>query len=325
MDAGVDVGEPVAGVAMGLITGERFPVEDCDDFVVVTDILGAEDYFGSMDCKIAGTERGITAAQLDVKLSAGLPIGVVAKVLDASSHARKEILDEMNACVSSRRDSLPDHAPRTVRIPVDRQLVIKLLLRDRAVGLKDIELRSGARLMLERDSFLRIDARNSESAETAKRLVRQALADIPVGTKLVARVIEAKKTYAILESSEGAIRGMLHASRMNYARVDGVFEGDSNVDAGKENDGIKTNRVGGQRPDPLRFPDVRHRLKEGDVVDVVVVESCRARDVLRFCLVAKRPSSDMNEGVDLYLDQLRGAPSVQQNLPIRQRASSADQ
>jgi hypothetical protein len=163
---------------------------------------------------------------------------------------------------------------------------------------------------------LRVDARNLASAEIAKRLVNQALADIPVGTKLVARVVEAKKSYAILETSEGSIRGMLHASRMSYLSTDSALVADSEVAATKENDGSSTNQ-NIRKLHQMRFPDVRHRLKSGDLVDVVVVESCRARDVLRFCLAANRQSSGSNASMDLFLDDLRNAPTLKGNLKGR--------
>jgi polyribonucleotide nucleotidyltransferase len=271
---------------------------DDADCVVLTDILGAEDHFGCMDCKVSGTVDGVTAVQMDVKLAGGVPLAVVGRVLDEARAARVGILATMAEAAPEQAKGLPHGAPRSISVPVDRQLVIKTLLRDRAAGLKEIELASRSRLFLEQDGatpVIRVDAPSAASAEDALRLLRESLADIEVGTKLRGRVVDVRPAYALVETQAGALTGMLHVSKMNLA--------------------VPTAPAplgGGKTPDQLRYPDVRRVLRVGEELEVVCVESERQKGVLRFGLLAD-PRLGAGGG-DAFLEEVRGSP-LKENMP----------
>lgn len=308
MDAGIQIREPVAGVAMGLVAGDNFPLADPDNCTVLTDILGVEDFYGIMDCKVAGTCQGITSAQLDVKVEEGLPIHTVCRVFQLSKPARLEILKHMNACMGQRREELPDNAPRTLYIPVEQIVVFKELLRDRAARLKQLEAASGARIELDTlSACARIHAPNARSAELASQLVEQALTDIPVGTKLRARVVETKQGYAILESECGLLRGMLHVSKISFQGVllSPTKQPELNSKSSEGHSDAVELEDTPTAPEKLRYRDVRHVLKCGDLLDVAVVESCRARNILRFSMISKEPFRPVEDGPDCFLEQLQ--------------------
>lgn len=280
MDAGVQLREPVAGVAMGLIPGD----EGGDD-TILTDILGAEDHFGWLDCKVSGTKNGVTASQLDVKSADGISVATVGRVFKEAGVARSKILDEMKGAIDESRPSLPRNAPRSVTMPVDLMVVVKVLLRDRAVGLKEIESKSGTRLSVENEkgmSQMRIDAPSAEAATMAIALVEEALADMAVGAKVRGRVVETRHAFALVEVDGVSSKGMLHVSKMNLPR-------------GGEGDGKQT-------PDAMRYPDVRNVLGVGEHVDLICLESCREKNVLRFGM-ARKSGDDYLEGL-VFSDKL---------------------
>lgn len=306
MDAGVEIQEPVAGVAMGLVGGEKFPHSDPEDCIILTDILGAEDHYGYMDCKISGTSGGITSAQLDLKSDAGLLLNVVGRVFERSRPARLAILELMNGCISEQRSQLPDNAPRSLHIPLEESVAFKELLRDRAAGLKQIESAAGVRIQLDsQGGCARIHAPNAKAAELASQMVQQAVRDVPVGTKLRARVIETNPGYAVLETENGFLRGTLHVSKMNLRdesqNLGGLrdFASTAQKSMNEGSDGMT-----GGAPRSSRFSDVRHVLKQGDTLDVAVVESCKARNILRFSMISRPPFRPLEGMGDAFLGNL---------------------
>lgn len=314
MDAGVPMRASVAGVAMGLIAGPQFPDNDAEDYVVLTDILGAEDHFGDMDMKAAGTSSGLTACQMDIKRSSGIHIGVIARALDDAQTARLHILEKMDAVVSTDRYRMPSGAPRVVNMRVDTAVAAKALMRDRAAGLRDIEDESGARLTLEgRAGVMRIEAPNAAAAEKAQELIKAALGDLEIGIKLRVRVLDVKATYALVETESGSISGLLHVSKMQIGFTPQTVATPETEPVTDDEEPVV---------ERLRFPDARTIVRRGDFVDAVVLESCRARNVLRFGLVSLPPARksktnfdneqgkvSVAETVDTFLGSLRSASS----------------
>lgn len=278
MNAGCPIKEAVAGVAMGLITGPRFAEGDESDCAILTDILGAEDHFGEMDMKVTGTSHGVTACQLDVKSHDGVPLQIIETALAEAKTARCSILETMSTSEAGSRTSMPDHAPRVNEVPVDVALAVKTLMKDRAFRLKEIEMRSGARLTLDgRKQVICVKAPNKKSSEKAQDLIRDAMGDLEVGTKAVAMVMDVKQSFAIIEIAEGNASGILHVSKMQMNPTGGAVVASDSVDASESE-----MSVAGK----MRFPDARRLLSKGDVVDVVVLESDRSKGVLRFGLIS---------------------------------------
>ena len=289
MHAGAPIGGPVAGVAMGLITSDGLePVEGGKDEVILTDILGAEDHFGEVDMKVAGTETGVTAVQMDTKRESGLSMSVVDKLLEKARDARRSILDTMQTQGGLKlRQSMPDHAPRVKRITVNANAVIQTMMKDRAAGLKEIETLSGADLQFNgQENLLVVEAPNKESLEIAEQLIRKAVGDLEVGAKFSARIADVKRTYAVVEVGSGC-SGILHVSKMQTMDA-----------AESETDGIG------------RYPDARTFLQRDEKVEVVVLESDRARNVLRFALVS--PPTRRKGVVDAQIDSILKAAGAKQ-------------
>ncbi|CDF32218.1 unnamed protein product [Chondrus crispus] len=281
MDSGAPLEDAVAGVAMGVVRGPNFAVGDASDYTVLTDILGSEDHFGDMDMKVTGTRSGVTACQLDVKPHDGLPVDVVQNALRNASLALSKILDEMGAVCPVEPRSFPENAPRAFEVPVDMSVAVKTLMKDRALGLKRIEDKSGARLFLDgKKQVFRIEAPNKSACDAAQSLIRDALGNLDIGTKMTATVDEIKPSYAVVRTTSGSACGILHVSKMQVNPASGL------ASAGVKEDGAdpKSEQISLAK---LRYPDVRTLLSRGDVLEVVVLESDRARSVLRFGLVSK--------------------------------------
>ncbi len=164
LQAGVPLRAPVAGIAMGLISGE---VDGKTEYVALTDILGAEDAFGDMDFKVAGTREFVTALQLDTKLD-GIPADVLAAALTQARDARLAILDVMAEAIDAP-DEMSLHAPRiiTVKIPVDK---IGEVIGPKGKVINQIQDDTGAQISIEDDGTIYIGATNGESAEAARAI-----------------------------------------------------------------------------------------------------------------------------------------------------------
>src|SRR5204863_898208 len=167
LQAGVPLRAPVAGIAMGLISGN---VDGKDEFVALTDILGAEDAFGDMDFKVAGTKEFVTALQLDTKLD-GIPASVLAAALKQARDARLHILDVMMEAIDTP-DEMSPHAPRiiTVKIPVDK---IGEVIGPKGKVINQIQDDTGASISIQDDGTIYIGATNGEAAEAAPNPTNQ--------------------------------------------------------------------------------------------------------------------------------------------------------
>ncbi|WP_295660734.1 polyribonucleotide nucleotidyltransferase [uncultured Nocardioides sp.] len=221
LQAGVPLKAPVAGIAMGLISGE---VDGQTQYVALTDILGAEDAFGDMDFKVAGTREFVTALQLDTKLD-GIPAEVLAAALNQARDARNAILDVMTEAIDVPEE-MSVHAPRiiSVRVPVDK---IGEVIGPKGKVINQIQDDTGASLSIEDDGTVYIGATNGEAAEAARAMVN-AIANptMPeVGERYLGTVVKTTNFGAFVSLMPGK-DGLLHISKLRGLaggkRVDNV-------------------------------------------------------------------------------------------------------
>lgn len=221
LQAGVPLRAPVAGIAMGLISGE---VDGKTQYVALTDILGAEDAFGDMDFKVAGTREFVTALQLDTKLD-GIPADVLAGALTQARDARMAILDVMNEAIAEPEE-MSLHAPRiiTVKVPVDK---IGEVIGPKGKVINQIQDDTGAQISIEDDGTIYIGATNGESAEAARQIINGiANPTMPeVGERYLGTVVKTTNFGAFVSLLPGK-DGLLHISKLRSLaggkRVDNV-------------------------------------------------------------------------------------------------------
>ncbi len=209
MDAGVPIKAPVSGVAMGLI-------KEGDQYVILTDILGAEDHLGDMDFKVAGTRQGITAMQMDIKIS-GLSRAVMAEALERARRARVAILDAMLAVLPAPRPQLKPHAPRifTLKIPVDK---IGLLIGPGGKTIRALQEETGTRIDIEDDGTVYIAATEETGAAMARERI-EAMTEVPqLGRIYTGKVTRVTDFGAFVEIIPG-VDGMVHVSQLDSERV----------------------------------------------------------------------------------------------------------
>ena len=209
LHAGVPLRAPVAGIAMGLVSGE---IDGKTEYVALTDILGAEDAFGDMDFKVAGTREFVTALQLDTKLD-GIPAEVLAQALTQARDARHAILDVMNEAIAAPEE-MSVHAPRiiAIKVPVDK---IGEVIGPKGKVINQIQDDTGATLSIEDDGTVYIGATNGDAAEAAKAAVN-AIANptMPeVGERYLGTVVKTTNFGAFVSLMPGK-DGLLHISKL---------------------------------------------------------------------------------------------------------------
>lgn len=212
MDAGVPIKAPVAGIAMGLIQGE-------DKSVILSDIQGIEDAFGDMDFKVAGTEKGVTALQMDIKI-AGLKRDLLYKALLQAREGRLQILEKMLKTIDKPRPHVSPYAPSviTVQIPTD---TIGNVIGPGGKTIKKIIDETGAQIDIEDDGKVYITAPSQESGERARKIIQDITREIHVGDILTGHVTKVLPFGAIVELAPGK-DGMIHISQLSYERVEKV-------------------------------------------------------------------------------------------------------
>ena len=212
MDTGVPIKAPVAGVAMGL-------VKEGDRYAILTDIQGLEDHIGNMDFKVAGTDAGITALQMDIKLK-GLSSQVMAEALEAAKTARSEIMAKMMETISVPREDLKPHVPRieSVRVPVDK---IGAIIGPGGKTIREIQETTGAKIDINDDGIVFIASDNSESARMARERIIGLTATPEVGRIYTGRVVGIKTFGAFVEIIPG-IDGLVHISQLESSHVKNV-------------------------------------------------------------------------------------------------------
>jgi polyribonucleotide nucleotidyltransferase len=221
MDSGVPIKAPVAGVAMGL-------VKEGDRFAILTDIQGLEDHVGNMDFKVAGTEKGITALQMDIKLK-GLSSDIMAEALKEAKAARSLIMSKMLETISAPRPELKSFVPRleSIRVPVDK---IGAIIGPGGKTIREIQEETGAKIDINDEGVVFIATDNGESARLAKERIEGLTATPEVGRIYTGRVVGIKNFGAFVEILPGT-DGLVHISQLESRHVKSV---EDVVDVGDE-------------------------------------------------------------------------------------------
>jgi polyribonucleotide nucleotidyltransferase len=214
MDAGVPLKRPVAGIAMGLI-------KEGNDYAVLSDILGDEDHLGDMDFKVAGTEKGVTSLQMDIKI-AGITEEIMRVALEQAHQGRMHILAEMSKALGSARTELGEHAPRieTIKIPVDK---IREVIGSGGSVIREIVAESGAKIDIEDDGTIKIAAAKREAIEAALARIRGITSEPEVGQIYKGKVVKIMEFGAFVNFF-GAKDGLVHISQLTHGRPETVGE-----------------------------------------------------------------------------------------------------
>lgn len=212
MDTGVPIKAPVAGVAMGLI-------KEGDRYAILTDIQGLEDHLGNMDFKVAGTKKGITAIQMDIKLK-GLSSEIMSEALEQAKAARLHIMDEMLKTIQQPREDLKNHVPRmqSIRIPVDK---IGAVIGPGGKTIRDIQEQTGASIDVDDDGLVFIASDDGESARIARERIEMLTATPEVGRIYTGKVVGVKNFGAFVEILPGT-DGLVHISQLETHHVKSV-------------------------------------------------------------------------------------------------------
>lgn len=228
MDAGVPLKAPVAGIAMGLI-------KEGDAFAVLSDIVGDEDHLGDMDFKVAGSEKGITALQMDIKID-GITSEIMSNALDQAKAGRLHILGEMNKALSTTREEMSDFAPRIITFKIDPSKIREVIGKGGAT-IRGITEQTGATVDLTDEGVVNVASVDKAAGEAARKIIEEITAEVEVGKTYegkVARLMDFGAFVTILPGKDG----LVHISQITDEHVDKVSD----------------------------------KLKEGDVVKVKVLE-----------------------------------------------------
>jgi polyribonucleotide nucleotidyltransferase len=263
MDAGVPIKAPVSGIAMGL-------VKEGDDYVILTDIQGAEDHLGDMDFKVAGTRDGITALQMDIKIT-GVTSEIMSNALSQAKQARNEILDSMLAVIPESRSELASNAPRISTIKIDQEK-IGMVIGKGGETIRGLEADYEVQIDIEEDGTILIYATDGEKAAAAIAAVESITKEPEVGDTFTGKVVKTTQFGAFVELKKGT-DGLLHVSNVGPGRV-------------------------------AHIEDVMSR---GDVVDVVVQEVDKARGRIGLKLVAKHENGGLVQPEEL-IERAKDAP-----------------
>src|SRR6202789_140661 len=220
MDAGVQLSAPVAGITMGLVLEGK-------DYAVLTDIAGAEDHYGDMDFKVAGTKAGITALQMDIKVP-NVTHAILKEALEQARRARLHILDKMNAVINKHRETMSPYAPRifTLQIPTDK---IRELIGPGGKVIRGIVEATGCKIDVEDDGSVKIFSSDGGAADRCIQMVTDVCAVAEVGKTYLGKVLRIVDFGAFVEIFPGT-DGLLHISEISENRVkevrDELKEGD---------------------------------------------------------------------------------------------------
>jgi len=220
MDAGVPLLAPVAGIAMGLVLEGK-------DYAVLTDIAGAEDHYGDMDFKVAGTKDGITALQMDIKVP-NVTHAIMTEALEQARKARLHILDKMNAVLGTPRTTMSPYAPRifSLKIPTDK---IRELIGPGGKVIRGIVEQTGCKIDVEDDGSVKIYSSDGAAADRAIQMVTDICAVAEIGKTYLGKVVRIVDFGAFVEIFPGT-DGLLHISEISESRIkqvrDELNEGD---------------------------------------------------------------------------------------------------
>ena len=263
MDAGVPIKAPVSGIAMGL-------VKEGDDYVILTDIQGAEDHLGDMDFKVAGTREGITALQMDIKIT-GVTQEIMRNALEQAKRARESILDIMLQTISEPRSEMAEHAPRIQSIQINPDF-IGMVIGKGGETIRSLESDFDVQIDIEEDGTILVYATEGTKGDAAISAIAALTKEAEVGDTYTGKVVKTTQFGAFVELKKGT-DGLLHVSNVGPGRV-------------------------------AHIEDVMAR---GDVVDVVVQEVDKARGRIGLKLVAKHEDGKMVSPEEL-IERAKSAP-----------------
>jgi polyribonucleotide nucleotidyltransferase len=243
MDAGVPIKEPVSGIAMGL-------VKEGDDYVILTDIQGAEDHLGDMDFKVAGTPEGITALQMDIKIT-GVSREIMERALTQAKEARTAILGRMLEAIPEPREALAEHAPRISTIQINPEY-IGMVIGKGGETIRGLESEYDVQIDIEEDGTILVYATEGTKGDAAIAAIGALTKEPEVGDEYTGRVVKTTDFGAFVELKKGT-DGLLHVSNVGPGRVNHI-------------------------------EDV---IQRGDILDVVVQEVDKARGRIGLKLVQK--------------------------------------
>ncbi|HSG70699.1 MAG TPA: polyribonucleotide nucleotidyltransferase [Planctomycetaceae bacterium] len=215
MDAGVPISQPVAGISIGIVK------ESNDKYVLLTDIMGDEDHFGDMDFKIAGTGKGVTGIQLDLKID-GINEGIIRATLEQAREARKELLRTMLSVIPRPRKEISPKAPRLLRTKIDPEK-IGLLIGPGGKTIRSIQEDTGAQIDVEEDGTVIVSSVNAAAAEAALARVEALTEEIKVGRVYRGKVSSIKDFGAFIEIAPGK-DGLCHISELSHGFVKSVTD-----------------------------------------------------------------------------------------------------
>jgi polyribonucleotide nucleotidyltransferase len=263
MDAGVPIVAPVSGIAMGL-------VKEGDDYVILTDIQGAEDHLGDMDFKVAGTRDGVTALQMDIKIT-GVTQDIMRSALTQAKQARESILETMLDVIPEPRSVLADHAPRISSIKIDQEQ-IGMVIGKGGETIRALEADHDVQIDIEEDGTILIYATEGTKAEAAISAITALTKSPEVGDTYTGKIVKTTQFGAFVELKKGT-DGLLHVSNVGPGRV-------------------------------AHIEDVMDR---GDIVDVLVQEVDKDRGRIGLKLIAKHEDGGLVMPEEL-IERAKSAP-----------------
>ena len=215
MSAGVPIKAAVAGISCGLVTGDTD-----DDYLVLTDIQGLEDFFGDMDFKVAGTHKGITAIQMDIKIH-GLTRPIIEEAIAKTRKARLYIIDEvMNKAIDAPRAEVGEFAPKIIQMQIDPQKIGDVV-GQRGKTINAIIEQTGVKIDITDDGAVSICGTDAKGMEEAQKMIHIIVTDFEAGQVLEGKVVSIKDFGAFLEFAPGK-EGMVHISKLSKERVNRV-------------------------------------------------------------------------------------------------------
>jgi polyribonucleotide nucleotidyltransferase len=214
MDAGVPVKTPVAGIAMGLI-------KEGDDFAVLSDIMGDEDHLGDMDFKVAGSDEGITALQMDIKID-GITPEIMKTALEQAKQGRVHILEKMNAALPETRENMSDFAHRIISLKIDPSKIREVIGKGGAT-IRGITEQTGASIDLTDDGIVKIASVDMQAGEEAKRMIEEIIAEVEVDKIYEGKVVRLMDFGAFVTILPGK-DGLVHISQISNEHVDKVSD-----------------------------------------------------------------------------------------------------
>jgi polyribonucleotide nucleotidyltransferase len=248
MDAGIPIKAPVAGIAMGLIKeGERV--------AILSDILGIEDHLGDMDFKVTGTDAGVTAVQMDIKIK-GITLEIMKKALDQAREGRIHIMGKMKASLPSVRETMSPYAPRILTIQV-KQDKIREVIGPGGKMIRSITEKTGVKIDIEDSGLIRVASADEEAARKAIEMINQIVAEAEVGKIYLGKVKTVADYGAFVEIMPGTT-GLCHVSQLEPRRVEKV------TDVVNEGDEILVKVLEVDRQGKIRLSRKEAIAEEGD-------------------------------------------------------------